>query len=1289
MQPADDRSEAGADIRSFQKLPQQAARAVSPDRLSQVKQFHRQADRAISPSHRLVEERAQQADAAAIPNDVEQRDLSSGSAILTRQRSQSLERQVLIAPCSTSGTISPTKSPPREVSSSNRGRPSDRGISSIRGAKRGGASVPPKNIFIKRDPPKKRPNIIQNSMNPEKGHKLYSNMHLRYVAEKVGRGLADAAPDVEALGGLFNPANPKEFSAVRPLVSRKVSSNVPPGGQNDRSDDEPISEDLSARDTHIATANIAGRPQWRPSDSTNAVCNFFVHKMSCSKGYLCKYKHDLDNNLPIGPLPQNFNEGRPRQYDSTGRPVWRPEDGQNSICHFWYNNGKCSKGTLCRYRHSDDISFPVSPSIDDQRRIFRGEEPAFENAIMPQPRTTSTTSIDSSDKVQETCHFWYTNGSCIKGANCQFRHSTTGDYSIALDPTKGSKRLNKKSVVCHFWYNNLQCKDGNSCLFQHTNEGDYPVQASPHNRPCLFFKRGICRDGNTCKFSHSADSQLRKPNQPIQQFNQFNSGNLGIMQQSTPPAIVNNPTSTVLPISSHSTPLASARKSVSFAVEQEEPAISPRRKSVSFDLDEPMPFVDEPEVVGTKHSVLPEASKLRTKISVDDYKKRKGIIKPVNSRAKATYFGSDASQSILIDFGEFSEDGQPWKTAFASLKEIRLDQFCLAQHFQARQNALVKTLYCQGSLTIDPNDSGASQVVGKLVNELRLRSGGILAQFPHFFVLVYASMAEWKFIESATNYHSPNELRYLIFSATEKITKLAPPKEPEILTVGRYRRHLMKKIHNLSWSRLLDSNPKHTRHHFYMFIPPCHNQTARLLFSLIKEISPEYKVYSSNTQGSWDFFVNSPSIKSGIVLIHESMICELTDLPGLWTIIHDTRGRINTFWYVVDKPLKNDVFDLPPGTKPGQLSAARLLPHGHCILLTPSFLVAEPERALQFVRWFRRKAKNAPAYLHKIVLCYKGREYLHDIGEEKLDERDDHNLRNRDNPGREAEEAALGLSWKTNEARFLLHAEIRDILMESATDHFPYVYQDDYIDENRSMVLWAPSCFPQDDEKSLISWFAGWAIMRMDRYRKFTVIGTDHTSHLKAVRKPYFSTPPHSIGGNGGSVLVLPPENGSTKPVVTLLRQRDRADCMQRLNVEPGTILAAVQGNHTGYMVVKSGDQIRIGSHVSGMMHQAKNLTTGESGHISEDIFREAGKTTYVTEDSSTEKTQNLIDAESGVSGTGVNGYIKRSPVHEIQFEPTIEWVTKRRAETGDGWEHLFVTEWRKFWETFNVKEVM
>ena len=1241
------------------------------------------------------------------PTGVEHRRPSSPSGTEAQRDLQSLEKPARNPPRSTRRSLSPSKSPPQEARSSNSCLAA-RGISSMRGAKRGGASAPPRNIFIHREAPSKRPNIIQTSMNPEKGQRFYSNMHIRYVAEKAGRGLADAAPDLEALGGLYNPANPKEFSGTRPPISRRASSGYHERSFNDNTDE----------DVQISTANNSRRPDWRPSDSTNAICGFWASKSStCSKGYLCNYKHDLSNNLPIAPLPGSYKDLHTRHLDELGRPIWRPQDGINSVCHFWYNTGNCTKGSMCRYHHLDDLNLPVCPSPVDQQRLYRGEEILKETAETSLSRKTSTANammqqIDSvlpgptdsfvennaaqrqdhlgprdyipgASEREPICDSWTNYGSCNKGNKCQYMH--TRDNHIPEVPGPAIK-----PAVCYFFHSNIPCRNSGSCKFRHTNDGNYPVQKSPYNKTCMYFAKGICRDGNGCKFLHPGVSKTMEQNSPHDlppqpQFKEPVGGGSGSIQQGTPailPELAKN--SAAISLKDPAIP-TNARKSVTFAINKEEKTMTFRRKSVSFDLDTSTPCVDEPEDICGKQHIVDESSKLRKNISIDDYKKRKGYVKSINARAKVLYFGREASQSIAVDFGQFSEDEQVWKTSFASLDEIRLDRFCLAQHFQAKQDALIKTIHCLGSLTTDPNNPEATQIVNNLVTELRLHSGGIIAQCPHFFVLVYASMEEWKFLDATSKFPSTG-LRYLIFTSTETLPKLDPPKEQDNWTISKYRRVLMKKIHDLSWSRLLAMNPRHSRHHFYMFIPPCNNRTARLLLSLIKEVSPDYKVYNSNTAGSWDFFVNSPSIKSSIIFIHESMICEMTDLPGLWTLIHDNRGRVNTFWYIVDKPMRNDVFDLPPGTNPGQLTAARLLPHGHCIFLTPSFLVAEPERALQLVRWFRQKARNAPAYLYKLVLCYKGREYLHDVGEEKLDEQDDHNLRNRDNPGREAEEAALGLSWKTNEARFLLHAEIRDILMEPAADAFSYQYQDDSVDENRSMILWCPSCFAQDDEKNLVSWFAGWAVTRMDQYRKFTVIGTDYSSHLRAVRKPHFATPPYCIGGNEGSVLVLPPETSLKKPVITLLRRRNRADHMRRIYVESGTVLAAVQSNHPDHMIVKIGDQIKMGDHVSALMHQAENLTTGNSGQICEDVFREPGKTTY-TDQECANSTQNSIPRGPGIVA-GVTGYIKRDPVHEIHFEPTIEWVTKRRAETGDGWEHIFVTDWRKFWETFNVKEI-
>jgi hypothetical protein len=112
---------------------------------------------------------------------------SSSEGPLTQQRpgSTTLPQAASIT------TKSTTKLKPKVDSLGlGRGRPSVRASSSIgiaKSATRGGSSLGPKNVFAAREPPKQRPNLLQNAANSSKDPKTFANMHLRRKAELQAR----------------------------------------------------------------------------------------------------------------------------------------------------------------------------------------------------------------------------------------------------------------------------------------------------------------------------------------------------------------------------------------------------------------------------------------------------------------------------------------------------------------------------------------------------------------------------------------------------------------------------------------------------------------------------------------------------------------------------------------------------------------------------------------------------------------------------------------------------------------------------------------------------------------------------------------------------------------------------------------------------------------------------------------------------------------------------------------------------------------------------------------------
>jgi len=62
-------------------------------------------------------------------------------------------------------------------------------------------------------------------------------------------------------------------------------------------------------------------------------------------------------------------------------------------------------------------------------------------------------------------------------------------------------------------------------------------------------------------------------------------------------------------------------------------------------------------------------------------------------------------------------------------------------------------------------------------------------------------------------------------------------------------------------------------------------------------------------------------------------------------------------------------------------------------------------------------------------------------------------------------------------------------------------------DDNENPFVQAPKSIDQDDDEGLINWFAGWAMLKLDTYRKFPIIGTNSgnvslATRMKEIRVP-------------------------------------------------------------------------------------------------------------------------------------------------------------------------------------------
>jgi chromo domain-containing protein 1 len=1086
-----------------------------------------------------------------------------------------------------------------------------------KGATRGG-HLACRNVFERREPPKKRRSPNETLSGPSKERKIFPTWSLRRKAELAGRSRADAAPDLAALGGLFDPSNPSSFKSLRPATLRQLSSNLAPQLSSERDPLQGVerSEDPVARKNSTTSNESADGPvSFVPSTLSrpaydyalhggNAICYFWHHKGSCSKGYTCGYAHSDDPTLPILPAPNKAS--KETTHADEVRTVL-PKDASppsskrsiNEICFFWHKAGTCTKGADCAFIHDNSVNFPVAldPTIsrrdtsgyysrgydhwsDEENRATRNEkerrlskdryEPRTENQP---PQYNSPPVLESSstwaagtdlpsrpqwnerDPFNSICYFWHISSTCVKGSGCKYIHSDQTDLPLAPQPN------DKSSKSCKFWAKG-DCYLGERCPYIHSpripelptqvvspterrksvsfatedcgpeldkvdpahskaGRGPPPGDTERYDRTCVFRTTNNCHHGDACRYHHFYESERPAKTVEAIRDSRDQGANGDDELKSTKSLGDSDLASSVF-------------------------AHSPLQ--IGDDPDNILPLDFDKSDVEMGEAMNTASGSKVTKLSIEDYRKK--IDKLLNHRVKEVILGNKEAQSVVLDFGDIGDGAQhEWGQSFSKARKFHFSQMCTAQDFEALYSTLPRVVYWNGGLAANPADKVAMERMGTFSQYLRLCLGGLISVSEHFALLIYPAMDEWKVLSASGSFPPDDKLKYLIFQPSVDIKRIVLSKgDPPTL----FRKTLVKGVHGLRYRQFLHAEKSDLVHHFYLVFPTQANHSAAFFASWLRASDSRCKIYSSQTEGAWNFFVKSREIHAGVILIHESVVDYVSELPRLYSLLNAPPNRMNTFWCISDSSQQYPVFQSLETPNLGQIAVTRIFPHGHMILLTPSFLVAEPEKACFFIQWFQGKLKTTSPGTWKIVCTHDIRTYLLQLALEKSLERDQFYEENHDKPAKDAMASKRGLSYQACEARFRCHEMISDLLKDSIQDRLLEPYDSEQSD-SRSPFIFADASIDPDDEKLLITWFAGWAIRHLDKFRKYTVMGTNSSSCGKAVRIKDLmmermlktSKVSDSFSTNNSSVAAVLPENGTptecfvnpeaenTSPVIT------------------------------------------------------------------------------------------------------------------------------------------------------------
>jgi chromo domain-containing protein 1 len=780
------------------------------------------------------------------------------------------------------------------------------------------------------------------------------------------------------------------------------------------------------------------------------------------------------------------------------KPRWNPYDPFHAICFFWHEVGKCSN-SQCRYIHISDASFPVAP---DPRR----------------PELM-------------TCRYWV-RGTCYENP-CKYLHEFVEDDTMngkKADKDTNHNAIEKESSATYvptgprlksvkfaidepmdlFEEPDSILPGGNSPPHQDQHTAD-----TPNKKVCRNWKIGKCHFGNRCWFRHSY-----KPGEDpsvLETATGANSQPVALKSNvSTSEVTLSNEQLHQSPFDEHvpSAPEGQITPTAHVNISNPKATLLNKQPQQS-PIDENVPSVLEAQ---------PTTTAKTKKSTISEYR-RKQAVKALGTKAKKVTFGDNKQSSITLNMGDLGEDAlQPCAQEFSSLSVIQFDQACIVQDFELYHSYLQRQALWVGSLVpVDPGDSEASKAVDNIVEELRLRSSGLIAVLPSFIILTFpARLEEWKFLEKSSNYPKEVRLRYLVFQSHQDI-------KPSLGNVAEngvdpraapYRKALMKNDHEFSVARLLPTLDKEKEkgknpYVFYLLFPSTANSTADFVFSLLQISNTHAKTFSSQTEGSWEFFAKNFEV--GVVLVHESAASDLCSLPMLPEIIQ----KKVMFWYISDSSSPYPMFPSDyslDNSKLGKLIATRLFPHGAAILLTPSFIVAEPEKTYSLLQWFfgllgddgniarPGKLDSATSGTWKIVCCYNFIDYLLEVANAKSLERDQFYEANKDKLSKDAEATQKGLGFEKCSLRyevynFMLSLQ-RNKRLGPSTDDTDYYYG--IPDEKESPLVFADRHSDPDNEKALIEWYAGWSMGRLDRFRRFYVVGTSLGNALKASRLKEF-----------------------------------------------------------------------------------------------------------------------------------------------------------------------------------------
>lgn len=423
---------------------------------------------------------------------------------------------------------------------------------------------------------------------------------------------------------------------------------------------------------------------------------------------------------------------------------------------------------------------------------------------------------------------------------------------------------------------------------------------------------------------------------------------------------------------------------------------------------------------------------------------------------------------------------QRWLTDFVGTDCLHFGHTALGETFTSQLCRQFQFL-CSGTVTSTDN----STTLEVIADHLRATSSGLFATNSEYNLLLFPTRCEENFrlrefgVDPTSSEGVP--LKYLIFKSEHPISQLIRPFSDTLggidVEAGKEKTLLFGKLLDIRWSDLTKgsttSQQGNRKTHFFLAFPKRSSDWFNSICSWLYVRDPSCRIYSNNDPGAWDAFREHARKAFGVVFIHDTIFPFIRRFP---TIARLLQYNDNFSFWTFSEAL--DMNPLPPKDQmwkpviPSMFS--RLFPYGKAILLTPSFMVSEPQATLKLIKYFFETRHSA----NKLVTAYNITEYLRDLAGEKC-----------------AQQWSLKEThWRTMNPMDVANSKVdlalTDDDLESRQKAWLYMNQWLIGQPELHNLVFADRSIDPHDEQSLVNWFGWWSLAHSDRCRKFYVLGS-------------------------------------------------------------------------------------------------------------------------------------------------------------------------------------------------------